>query len=93
MALLGHRLGREGKAAAAMVEKAVSAALPDCYVDVAANPAADAELTSPSDAILQAKPRHLPLSVWRSGWQRSQAIRERITQLEKSGRCIEVPGG
>ena len=55
------RPGREGKGAAAVVEKAVSAALPDCSVEVAANPAADAELASPSDAILQAKPRQLPL--------------------------------
>ena len=61
MVVVGMRQGREGKAAAAMVEKAVSATLPDCYVEVAANPAADAELTSLSDAILQAKQRHLPL--------------------------------
>ena len=44
MAVVGMRPGREGKAAAAaVVEKAVSAALPDCYVEVAANPSADAE--------------------------------------------------
>ena len=59
VAVVGRRPGREGKAAAAMVEKAVSAALPDCYVEVAAIPAADAKLTSPWDAILQAKPRDL----------------------------------